>query len=130
MVWSSLIGNQTDNSNAVKHLREGIRGCKLPFETVAKEFHFIDNATCTIYIPNAQSETLCKKIEEGTANRSDYRLAGQYSVSVYEQHFKALLQTGDIRPVGENAAILSNSAIYDTCKGLAIPSDTGKAVFI
>ena len=130
MAWRSLIGDQMDRSRAVEHLRNGIRGCIFPFETVAKEFHFIDNTTCTVYVPTGESESLCKKIEEGTANREDYRLAGQYSVSVYEQHFQALLLGGNIRQVGENAAVLINPDVYDPCRGLSTQLDTGIAFFI
>ena len=83
-----------------------------------------------IYVPVGECKSLCKKIEEGTASRMDYRRAGQYSVSVYEQHFQSLLLAGDIRLVGENTAILINPDIYDPCKGLSIQSDAGKSIFI
>lgn len=128
--WRSLIGNDLDKAKTVEHLRHGIHGCALPFETVANNFHFIDRATCTIYIPLDAGASLCKKIQEGTAEKADYRKAGQYSVSVYAQHYQALLAAGDIQPVGENCAVLTNLQLYDSCMGLSLQADTGKAEFI
>ncbi|MBQ2748306.1 MAG: CRISPR-associated helicase Cas3' [Clostridia bacterium] len=130
VAWRSLMGNQMDKSNTVKYLRNGIRGCIFPFETVAKQFHFIDSATCVVYIPLEEGALLCRKIIEGTADRSDFRQAGQYSVNVYEQHFRELLQAGYIRQVGENAAVLSNPDIYDFCMGLTMQADKGTGLFI
>lgn len=130
MAWRSLRGNQLDKSKAVEYLRNGIRGCMLPFETVAKNFHFIDQATCTVYIPLGEGEQLCRKLREGTAGKEDYRRAGQYGVSVYEQHYRSLLNAGDIQPVGNNSAVLINLELYDRRTGLSLQADSGKAEFV
>lgn len=130
IAWRSLIGDQLDKTKTVEHLRNGIHGCALPFETVARNFYFIDNATCTVYIPEGEGERLCQKIEEGTAERQDYRRAGQYSVSVYEQHYRSLLLAGDIRSVDESSAVLTNTGLYDGTTGLSLQADMGKAEFI
>lgn len=126
----SLIGDGMDKTNAVKNLREGIAGCMLPFETVAKSFHLIDQATCTVYIPIGEGADICQRILAETASRGDYRRAGQYSVSVYEQHFRALLDAGDIQPITDHAAVLTNLSLYDLNMGLSLKSDAGKANFI
>jgi len=128
--WRSLIGDQLDKTKAVEHLRNGIHGCALPFDTVAKSFRFIDNATCTVYIPEGEGEQLCQKLWEGTAERREYRRAGQYSVSVYEQHYRSLLLAGDIRSVDESSAILINPGLYDRMTGLSLQADLGKAEFV
>ncbi len=128
--WRSLIGSELDKSRAVEHLRKGISGCSLPFDTVAKNFHLIDQANCTVYIPVSEGVLLCQKLLDGSAGKIDYRLAGQYSVSVYEQHFNALLQGGDIQMLSESAAVLTNISLYNNCSGLSLEADTGKAEFI
>lgn len=128
--WRSLIGADLDKTNTVENLRNGLHGCMLPFETVAKNFRFIDTAACTVYIPQEQGEPLCRKIQAGTADKADYRRAGQYSVSVYEQHYRALLAAGDIQPVSEDSAVLVNSQLYDRRMGLSLQADAGKAEFI
>lgn len=126
----SLIGDGMDKTNAVKALREGLSGCLLPFETVAKNFHLIDQETCTVYIPIGEGADICQLLLAGNASRGDYRRAGQYSVSVYEQHYRDLRDAGDIQPITEGAAVLTNLSLYDPEMGLSLKSDAGKAEFI
>lgn len=128
--WRSLVGDNLDKSNAVKHLRDGIQGCLLPFKTVAAEFHMIDQNTKTVYIPLGEGTQLCRRIEQGVANRQDYRSAGQYCVHVYEGHFQALLASGDVCPVGDNSGLLINLALYDDQVGLSLQAEFGKGIFL
>ena len=125
----SLIGDQIDKSKAVQSLRAGLHGCLLPFETVAKSFHLIDQATNTIYIPLAEGTEACQPLLGGTAKKEDYRGAGQYCVSVYAQHYRALADAGDILPLTETSAVLTNLSLYDPEMGLSLQSDPGKAEF-
>ena len=53
-----------------------------------------------------------------------------YSVSIYEQHFQALLAAGDILPLTEDSAVLTNLKLYDAEMGLSLTADPGKAEFI
>ena len=126
----SLIGDRMDKTNAVKALREGVSGCMFPFETVAKSFCLIDQATCTVYIPIGEGAAVCQPLVDGTANREDYRRAGQFGVSIYEQHYRALKDAGDILPLTETSAVLTNLSLYDPEMGLSLKSDPGKAEFI
>lgn len=126
----SLVRDQIDQSGAVNALREGIHGCLLPFETVAKNFHFISQETCTVYIPLEKGETVCGILREGKASREDYRRAGLYGVSLYAQHFRALLTAGDISLLTENSAILDNLCLYHAETGLSLEADFGKAEFV
>ena len=126
----SLVGDGIDKTSSVKALREGIHGCLLPFETVAKNFHFIDQPTCTVYVPIGEGAAACQPLLSGTANREDYRRAGQYGVNVYDQHFRSLLSAGDIQPLTENSAVLTNLGLYDQEMGLSLKSDPGKAEFV
>ena len=128
--WRSLMDGQLDKSRAVEHLRNGIHGCALPFETVAKDFRFIDNATCTVYIPAEEGEIFCRRLLDGTAEKADYRRAGQYGVSVYENHYRTLLAAGALQPLGPDSAVLTDLSLYDRATGLSLQADTGKAEFV
>ena len=131
--FSSLrryIGESTDESGAVKALRNGISGCLFPFKTVAESFHLINQASCTVYIPLNEGAPLCKKLLSGRASKQDYRRAGQYGVNVFEHHYRALLSAGDITPLDESSAVLVNLDQYDMQKGLSLHAESGKADFI
>ena len=123
------IGENTDKSSAVEGLRKGIAGCALPFETVAKHFHLIEDNSRTVYIPLGEGEALCEILRGGHATKQDYRRAGQYSVSVYENHYQALYAAGALEPLAEDGAILTNLRLYDSEKGLSLAAESGQAFF-
>ena len=126
----SLVGDNSDKARIVTHLRDGISGCSLPFETVARDFHLIDQATKTVYIPLEGGKELCDMLLSGDAARSVYRKAGQYSVSIYEQHYQALLSAGDLIPLDAESGVLTNIALYSENTGLSMQADAGRAEFI
>ncbi len=128
--YRSLIGSGTDKSNAVKHLSVGIAGCLFPFKTVAEAFHMIDSETKTVYIPCDESRPLLEEILCKKASHSTYRLAGRYGVNLYEAHYNALLQAGDIVETDYGSAYLVNLSLYDADTGLSLQADSGKAEFI
>lgn len=129
-VWRSLVGNNLDKSDVVKHLNSGIGGCMLPFKTVAEDFHMIEQNTKTVYIPMDGGQEVCQRIVLGTANRKDYRQAGQYSVNLYEQHFQALAASGDVQLIDDNSGILTNLSQYDPQRGLSLEPEFGKGIFM
>lgn len=122
----SWIGENMDKSGMLKTLREQL----LPFKTVSEAFHLIDENTYTVYIPLGEGEPVCRPLLEARASREDYRRAGQYSVSIYEGHFRDLLNAGDIRPLSEDSAVLTNLSLYDPEMGLSLKSDAGRADFL
>lgn len=127
--WRSLVGDNLDKSDAVRHLRAGILGCMLPFKTVAEEFHMIDQNTKTVYIPTEDGAAVCQRIADGIANRQDYREAGQYCVNLYEEQFKLLVASGDVRIVDDNSGILINPELYHPETGLSPQAEFGKGFF-
>lgn len=128
--YRSLIGQQSiDVSNAVEHLTKGIAGCRLPFSTVAEDFHLIDQKTVTVYIPTEENTELIERIRNGTADRQTYRAAGQYSVNIYENHYRDLYEAGDIEEIASGTAILVNGKLYDCKTGLSLSADSGRAEF-
>ena len=78
-----------------------------------------------------KGEKPIRSLQAGLHSRKLYRLAGRYAVSVYEQHYNALLSAGDIEPLDENSAVLCSLDLYDeNGAGLSLDSDSGKALFI
>lgn len=128
--WRSLVGDNLDKNEVVKHLKSGIRGCQLPFRTVAQDFHMIDRTMKTVYIPLEGGQDVCQRIAQGTATRHDYRMAGQYCVNLYEQPFQALVESGDIQQVGDDEGLLLNLALYDRERGLSVRAEFGKGIFV
>lgn len=122
----SFIGENIDKSETVKTLLEQ----PLSFETVSRSFHLIDQEMFTVYIPIGEGEAVCRPLTEGRASTEDYRCAGQYSVGIYERHYQSLLMAGDIQPLSDNSAVLTNLSLYDPETGLSTEADSGKAEFI
>lgn len=127
--WRSLVGENLDKSEVVKHLTNGIAGCLLPFKTVAENFHMIDDNTKTVYIPVGEGQAICNRIVNGFAGREDYRKAGEYSINIYDRDYQALLLAGDIQPIDENSSVLVNPNLYDEKTGLSLKAEFGKAYF-
>lgn len=122
----SLIGENIDRSSILKTTQDNL----LPFETISRNFHLIDQQTCTIYIPLGEGTELCALLSDGHATREDYRKAGQYSVNIFSQHFQSLWNAGEIKLLSENSAILENLSLYTSQMGLSTKNDVGRAEFI
>lgn len=126
----ALIGDNIDKSNLVAILSHGISGCLLPFDSAAKRFHLIDNAAKTVYIPLGDGKLFIEKIINGTADCSDYRAAGRYSVSVFDQHYHSLLSAGKLTSLNDESAVLNDLSVYDMEMGLSRNMDSEAALFI
>lgn len=101
-----------------------------PFRTLAERFHLIDAPTRTIYIPLGEGAELVERLRTGAGGRQLYRRLGQYGVSVYERHFVALNEAGELEVLKNNAVILLNTDLYSDETGLSLESDSGKALFV
>ncbi|MGN1120924.1 MAG: CRISPR-associated helicase/endonuclease Cas3, partial [Eubacteriales bacterium] len=128
--YRSLMGNELDKSKTVESLTQGIAGCALPFKSVAQMFRMIDSDTKTVYIPLYEAEDIVKELREGKASKALFRRAGSYGVNLYENHYRRLLQSGDIVEIGENCAYLQNLSLYSERTGLSTQADEGKAQFV
>lgn len=118
-----------DKSGVMTASEKGISGCGLPFEWIAKEFKLIDQNTFTVYISVGEGKELISRLRDGERSRELYRKAGMYSVSIYENHFNALINAGAAEPFGEDAAFLTDCSLYSDEKGLSTDVDGGNALF-
>ena len=101
-----------------------------PFRTVSERFHLIDSPTATVYIPEGVGAELVQRLRSGERSRSLYCQLGQYGVSIYEQHFSALDQAGDLERLEDGSVLLTNLELYSECTGLSLQADSGKGLFI
>ena len=107
-----------------------IRSEFFPFRTIADRFHLIDSPTRTIYVPYQDGATWIEMLRSGERSKDLYRQLGRYGVSVYEQHFAALQQAGDIEMLDDDTAVLCNPSCYSEQTGLSLDADSGKALFV
>ena len=132
----ALSGETLDKYGVVKAFETSISGCTLPFRTVAERFHFIDENTCTVYVPAGEGAALVERLKAGECSKELYRALGRCAVSVYDQHFKALYAAGalltarDVPALDEDSAILADLTLYDERTGLTLEPEMGKADFV
>lgn len=84
----------------------------------------------TIYLPVGEGAELVNQLKLGYATRSLYHRLGQYSVNVYPDHLKNLLDAGAAEPVGDGNYILTDTTLYDNLTGLSLDVETGKGMFV
>lgn len=119
-----LKGQHAQDSSGILPL---IRSEPFPFRKTAEKFHLIDSPTRTVYIPAGAGAELVERLRAGERNRSLFRRLGRYGVSVYENHFQALEQAGDLELLKDGSAVLSNPTLYDGHTGLSLEAEEGKA---
>ena len=107
-----------------------IRTELLPFQSVAERFHMIDSPTRTVYIPLGAGAELVGRLRAGERSRTLFRQLGQYGVSIYEEHFAALDQAGDLERLEDGSSILATLSLYSEETGLSLEADCGKGLFI
>ena len=107
-----------------------IRTELFPFQSVAERFHMIDSPTRTVYIPLGAGAELVGRLRAGERSRTLFRQLGQYGVSIYEEHFAALDQAGDLERLEDGSAILATPSLYSEETGLSLEADCGKGLFI
>lgn len=119
-----LKGQHAQDSSGILPL---IRSEPFPFRKTAEKFHLIDSPTRTVYIPAGAGAELVERLRAGERNRSLFHRLGRYGVSVYENHFQALEQAGDLELLEDGSAVLSNPTLYDGHTGLSLEAEEGKA---
>ena len=101
-----------------------------PFRTVAERFHLIDSPTVTVYVPRGEEAELIARLRGGEHSRDLYRRLGQYGVSVYEDHFKALDRAGVLDRLEDGSFVLNDPSLYSETTGLSMEAEGGKANFV
>lgn len=121
-----LKGDALDKKNILNQLGSG----RFPFETVAAEFHLIEEDTQTVLIPWKEGESLIARFRNGDRSRQMYRRLSGYGVNLYTQQFDALYRAGDLEMLEENLYMLKTPELYTEETGLRLDTDAGKPLFI
>lgn len=128
--FRELLDLKGEEAQDVQRILPLIQSEFFPFRTVAERFHLIDTAAKTVYIPLGEGAELAKRLRLGERGRNLFRQLGQYGVSIFEKHFAALDEAGDLEILENGAAILRNTALYSSDTGLSLEADSGKGLFI
>lgn len=124
-----LSGPELDAKQIVPMLEKTQNGL-YPFRAVSEEFHLIGNDTRQVLIPlGKEAEELASALQYGECSRTLLRRAGRYVVSIYPDHFEALLCCGVLENLEENLDLLTDLSYYDRDTGLKILTDTGNGIF-
>lgn len=128
--FTSLLDLKGTEAQDAQHILPLMQSELFPFRTVSERFHLIDSPTVTVYIPKDEGARLVGQLRSGEHSRNLYRQLGQYGVSIYEQHFNALDQAGDLEQLKDGSIVLSNLDLYSEHTGLSLKADSGKGLFI
>lgn len=100
------------------------------FQTVAENFHLIDNDTLTVYVPwEQEGKDLTDQLRSQGPGKELMRKLGRYGVNIFRDHFADFLKRGDIVMVN-GAALLNNLELYHSKTGLSFSGIEGEAFFI
>ena len=122
---------QLDSKQILRAFDRGRNGSQLPFAQVAQDFKLIETETRSVLIPlEEKAANLTQALRSGACSRGVFRRIGAYTVSVYPQHFQALVAAGDVEVVADGFGVLVNDSLYSEDTGLSLQSDEGKAIFV
>lgn len=121
-----------DKKNIVDRFEEGVEiGCSFPFETVSEEFKLIEQTTHSIIIAiDNDSKALVERLKNNERSRELMQNAQQYSVNVYDNHYRDLLATGSIGIIDDQLAVLTDEKLYSEKFGLLLGKGGGQGIFI
>lgn len=134
--YESLYSIQTDHAfDSVEILRcfekPKMRSLNFDFRTAAEQFKMINNDTIGIIIPRDQTaRDLVERLNWVENPGPTMRKLQRYSVNIYPNEFKTLLDAGRILMVKERIPILLDTEItYSEDLGLSIPLSSGGDAF-
>lgn len=151
-IVAAKYGNDIDLPDAIHEYFQGIHQIKNldtagifgllenghePFIEVADRFKLIKDDTISVFIPQAWDteevdmlRDLSERIRNGYASRQDMRKAGSYTVSIYPDKYKSLLDAGKLVQVADDYAVLIDLSVYDKEKGLLPGFVEGMGIFV
>ena len=122
----TLMGDEALDNKSIMH---SIHSGEFPYEDIAGRFRLIENNEYTLYIPFGEGADLVQQMRDHGPRSELMRQLGSYSVGVRKEHFWALLASGEAAVIAENAAVLSNMALYSDDTGLSFQVSGGLAIF-
>lgn len=123
-------GQALDHKNIMDQWERGSSGVQYPFQTIAEQFHLIEQPTTTVYIPTEESIPLLEELRQGQYSRRLFRRLGQHGVAVYPGHIEALDRGGHLERVDESTIILRSTDLYSQETGLTLEPVEGQALLV
>lgn len=119
-----------DANGILDKLQNGLRGGGMPLRWVGEHFHLISSDTMQILVPECEeAQEIARKLQNGLLDRKLLRRAAQWTVSVYPQHFSALLRAG-AEAITPDFAVLTNLPLYSAETGLTLEPEEGSAFIV
>lgn len=115
-----------DEKGILREIQENI----MPFVTVAEKFRMVEDAGYVCYVPWREGAGLIRSLKAGVHSRTLLRSLGQYSVSIYKEHFINLVKAGAGERIGENGVILNDMRLYSEETGLAFEVEYGTGYMV
>ena len=122
-----LKGSAAQDSKGILELMEYKT---IPFREIAENFHLIDSATRTVYIPLDEGADLVEQFRSGERTRLLYRQLGKYGVSVYDRQFNALMNAAALELLEDGSAILLDTSLYNRAFGLTQDIEEGNLIML
>ncbi len=123
-----IIGKEAlDQKSVVQKFNDGVNEAfSLPFESVAKSFHLIEENTKTIYVL-VKSPKLAEKLRNGERSRQIFRELQKYAVSIYRSDYKKLEHQFEY--VDEEFSLLTIPGMYHETIGIQLDDPNGFGLF-
>lgn len=121
-----------DKKGVLDCFEERYKELEFDFQTASEKFRIIEDNTYSIVIPyDENADKLINEAKYSRYLRGIARKLQPYTVSVYENEYKALLRNGQLKTINECFLVLDNlENNYDKNTGLIIPQETyGEAIF-
>lgn len=123
------IGN-LDIHGIVQGFEKRLNGIEMPFQEVSKIFRLIESDTRTLIVPIDKEagdllDELYRCIEAQENFRSVLRKLGNYSLNIYENEYKKMIEDLSAYEVMEGVAVLQNLSLYREDMGLYYEKGNG-----
>ena len=103
---------------------------KYAFQSIAQVFHFIEDATVTVYIPAYARAEDIEILRNGEFSRTLMRRLGRCSVNIRKRDYEKMNEQGIIERIDESSGILIDERAYDAQCGLCMDIQSGEAIFV
>lgn len=121
--WSK--GYLLDEKNILSELHAGAGRGNFPFKKIAGDFRFIENEGKPVIVPwGDDGEKLVKTIRNAPPDYSFNRKAQRFTVQIYPNVWKGLVDTGCVEILHDQYPVLIREDLYRDDLGLC-PEDTG-----
>jgi CRISPR-associated endonuclease/helicase Cas3 len=113
-----------DQHHILESFEKTYQETKMPFKKIAENFHLIDSDTRMLIIPiEKKAADLVGELEQKIKNEDSIKQIlqrlGEFSVNVYENDYRAMIEDNSAYEVIDGIAVLQNLSLYTKETGLS-----------